>query len=79
VNLIPYNPHPASPFLRPELAEVMAFQKYLLDRDVTTTIRISKGPDILAACGQLRSKEATRSRHAERRARLLPSSADARA
>lgn len=68
VNLIPYNPHPASPFLRPELAEVMAFQKYLLDRDVTTTIRISKGPDILAACGQLRSKEALRSKHAERRA-----------
>ncbi|HEY8278390.1 MAG TPA: 23S rRNA (adenine(2503)-C(2))-methyltransferase RlmN [Bdellovibrionota bacterium] len=70
VNLIPYNPHPASPFLRPELPEVMAFQKYLLDRDITTTIRISKGPDILAACGQLRSKEASRSKYAERRARM---------
>jgi 23S rRNA (adenine2503-C2)-methyltransferase len=69
VNLIPYNPHPASPFERPDLTEVMAFQKYLLDRDMTTTIRISKGPDILAACGQLRSKEALRSKHAERRAR----------
>lgn len=70
VNLIPFNPHPASPYLRPELPEVLAFQKYLLDRGMTTTIRISKGPDILAACGQLRSKEATRSRHAERRARF---------
>lgn len=69
VNLIPYNPHPASPFLRPDLPSVMAFQKYLLDRNLTTTIRISKGPDILAACGQLRSKEALRSRHAERRER----------
>ncbi len=69
VNLIPFNPHPASPFQRPELPEVLAFQKYLLDRDLTTTIRISKGPDILAACGQLRSKEALRSKHAERRAR----------
>jgi len=67
VNLIPYNPHPASPFLRPELPEVMAFQKYLLDRHMTTTIRISKGPDILAACGQLRSKEALKSKYAERR------------
>ena len=67
VNLIPYNPHPASPFVRPELDEVMAFQRYLLDRDVTTTIRISKGPDILAACGQLRSKEALKSKYAERR------------
>jgi 23S rRNA (adenine2503-C2)-methyltransferase len=69
VNLIPYNPHPASPFLRPELPDVLAFQKYLLDRDLTTTIRISKGPDILAACGQLRSKEAQKSKYAERRAR----------
>ena len=69
VNLIPYNPHPASPFLRPELPEVMAFQKYLLDRNMTTTIRISKGPDILAACGQLRSKEALKSKYAENRDR----------
>ena len=71
VNLIPYNPHPASPFLRPDLNDVMAFQKYLLDRDLTTTIRISKGPDILAACGQLRSKEAIKSKYAEKRARGL--------
>jgi 23S rRNA (adenine2503-C2)-methyltransferase len=69
VNLIPFNPHPASPYKRPELPEVMAFQKYLLDRNVMTTIRISKGPDILAACGQLRSKEALRSKHGERRER----------
>jgi 23S rRNA (adenine2503-C2)-methyltransferase len=32
VNLIPFNPHPASPYKRPELPEVLAFQKYLLDR-----------------------------------------------
>ncbi len=69
VNLIPFNPHPASPYERPDLPSVMAFQKYLLDRNMTTTIRISKGPDILAACGQLRSKEANRSKHAERRMR----------
>jgi 23S rRNA (adenine2503-C2)-methyltransferase len=69
VNLIPFNPHPASPFKRPEIGGALAFQKYLLDRGMTTTIRISKGPDILAACGQLRSKEALRSKHAESRAR----------
>lgn len=69
VNLIPFNAHPASPYKRPPIDEVMAFQKYLLDRNVMTTIRISKGPDILAACGQLRSKEALRSKHAERRER----------
>jgi 23S rRNA (adenine2503-C2)-methyltransferase len=82
VNLIPYNPHPASPFLRPELLEVMAFQKYLLDRNMTTTIRISKGPDILAACGQLRSKEALKSKYQEnrdRKARQQGSESSARA
>jgi 23S rRNA (adenine2503-C2)-methyltransferase len=77
VNLIPFNPHPASPYKRPELPEVLAFQKFLLDRNMTTTIRISKGPDILAACGQLRSKEALRSKHAERRAREEGASARA--
>lgn len=69
VNLIPFNPHPASPYKRPQLGTVLAFQKYLLDRGMTTTVRFSKGPDILAACGQLRSKEAAKSRYAERRAR----------
>ncbi|MGZ3713054.1 MAG: 23S rRNA (adenine(2503)-C(2))-methyltransferase RlmN, partial [Bdellovibrionota bacterium] len=69
VNLIPYNPHPASPFLRPELPEVYAFQKYLLDRHMQTNVRISKGVDILGACGQLRSKEALKSKYAETRAR----------
>ena len=70
VNLIPFNPHPASPYQRPELPEVLAFQKYLLDRGMTTTIRISKGPDILAACGQLRSKEASKSKYKEQNRRF---------
>lgn len=69
VNLIPYNPHPASPYKRPALESCYKFQKYLLDRGLHTTIRISKGKDILAACGQLRSQEATLSRHNERRSR----------
>lgn len=69
VNLIPFNPHPASPYKRPELPEVLAFQRYLLDRNMTTTIRISKGMDILGACGQLRSKGVLHSKNAERRAR----------
>lgn len=78
VNLIPFNAHPASPYERPDILEVMAFQKYLLDRHMTTTIRISKGPDILAACGQLRSKGITRSKHAERLARTKPQAVSSR-
>lgn len=55
VNLIPFNEHPASEFKRPSDETVRNFQKYLLDRGITTTVRISRGRDILAACGQLRS------------------------
>ena len=33
----------------------MAFQKILINAGYTTTVRISRGRDILAACGQLRS------------------------
>lgn len=55
INLIPFNEHPASQFKRPSDQTVREFQKYLLDRNVTATVRISRGRDILAACGQLRS------------------------
>lgn len=55
INLIPFNEHPGAPFKRTPDAQVRLFQKYLLDRHLTATIRISRGRDILAACGQLRS------------------------
>jgi 23S rRNA (adenine2503-C2)-methyltransferase len=55
LNLIPFNEHPGSEFKRPPDERVRAFQRYLLDRGVTATVRISRGRDILAACGQLRS------------------------
>ncbi len=56
INLIPYNPHPASTYERPLLSNVKKFQRYLLDKGMNATIRISKGRDILAACGQLRTE-----------------------
>lgn len=55
INLIPFNEHPGSDFKRPSDEVVRSFQKYLLDRQITATVRISRGRDILAACGQLRS------------------------
>jgi len=60
INLISYNPHPESQFERPETDVVQQFQKYLLDRGLTTLLRVSRGQDILAACGQLRSEMAKR-------------------
>ena len=55
VNLIPFNEHSGSEFKRPSDATVRKFQVYLLDRGMVATVRISRGRDILAACGQLRS------------------------
>jgi 23S rRNA (adenine2503-C2)-methyltransferase len=55
INLIPFNEHSGSEFKRPDDSVVKQFQNYLVQRNLTATVRISRGRDILAACGQLRS------------------------
>ena len=55
INLIPFNPHEGSEFNRPELPDILRFQKVLTDANYTAIIRFSKGQDISAACGQLRA------------------------
>ncbi len=57
VNLIVYNPHPESPFRRPDPEAVEAFRSHLLRKNFTATLRRSRGEDILAACGQLKAQE----------------------
>lgn len=57
VNLIPYNPHPDSPFRPPEPEDVARFQQVLIDRHVTALVRASRGQDIAAACGQLAARD----------------------
>lgn len=53
VNLIPFNEHPENSFQRPDDEAVRRFQAVLLASHFTTMIRMSKGLDIMAACGQL--------------------------
>ncbi len=53
VNLIPLNAAPGIPFERPSDEAVDRFAKILADRDVTVSVRKSRGRDIRAACGQL--------------------------
>jgi 23S rRNA (adenine2503-C2)-methyltransferase len=60
INLIPFNPFPGTTFERPDSESVSAFHKILLDARYTVMVRASKGSDILAACGQLRGREAVR-------------------
>ncbi len=55
VNLIPYNPIEEFPHSAPTYKEIVRFQQILQEAGVRTTVRFSKGQDIQAACGQLRS------------------------
>ena len=55
VNLITFNPTPESLLQAPDISQVKSFKNKLADRGIPTTIRISKGDDISAACGQLKS------------------------
>jgi 23S rRNA (adenine2503-C2)-methyltransferase len=54
VNLIPMNPT-AGGFSRPARKRVLAFQQILRDDGVNCTVRVEKGSEISAACGQLRT------------------------
>lgn len=55
VNLIAYNPGDKPLYKAPDPAQVLAFEKYLWDKEITATIRRSMGQDIKAACGQLKA------------------------
>ena len=55
INLIAFNPHPGSSMAPSPQARILSFQQVLIDHNYTAVIRKSKGGDILAACGQLRS------------------------
>ena len=55
VNLITFNPAPDSLLQAPGISQVKSFKNKLAARGIPTTIRISKGDDISAACGQLKS------------------------
>ncbi len=55
VNLIPFNPYPGAIYERSDARQVETFKDHLIANNVFTSVRISRGQDILAACGQLRS------------------------
>jgi 23S rRNA (adenine2503-C2)-methyltransferase len=53
INLIPFNYYSGSPFHPPDEERILEFQRELIGKHLTATIRHSKGGDISAACGQL--------------------------
>ena len=56
VNLIPYNPG-AGGFRRPSVKRMETFAEVLQEQGIAATLRISKGQDIAAGCGQLKVAE----------------------
>jgi len=53
VNLIPYNSGSELPYRASPLKRVLEFQEILVAGSIPTYIRISRGQDVRAACGQL--------------------------
>jgi 23S rRNA (adenine2503-C2)-methyltransferase len=56
INLIPFNEYPGSEYKRPSERKIYEFMGELNNRGYTCTVRATKGTDILAACGQLKSE-----------------------
>jgi 23S rRNA (adenine2503-C2)-methyltransferase len=60
VNLIPLNPNEDASLHASSAQRALAFESRLREAGVAATIRVNRGRDILAACGQLRLAEKKR-------------------
>lgn len=56
VNLIPFNPWPGSNYQRSDDKQIKRFSEYIFGQGISAPIRVPRGEDILAACGQLKSE-----------------------
>lgn len=56
INIIPFNEHEGSDYLRPTDEQVLRFQRELIRLGAHVLLRKTMGRDIYAACGQLTSK-----------------------
>ena len=55
VNLIPFNPWPGAPYTCSSNNRIHAFGRIIMDAGIASPIRKTRGEDIMAACGQLKS------------------------
>jgi len=56
INLIPYNPTEKNDYQKPSQHSIMRFKSLLEQSGKKVTVRLERGADIDAACGQLRGK-----------------------
>ncbi len=57
VNIIPFNPWDGAPFKCSPKKQIEKFASILEKHHIPAPIRVSRGEDILAACGQLKAKD----------------------
>ncbi len=74
LNLIPFNPFPASGLQRSSAARIKVFSQHLIDAGIVTTVRKTRGDDIDAACGQLAGEVKDRTNLSEKMAsrKMIP-------
>ncbi|HUX55082.1 MAG TPA: hypothetical protein VMV56_11755, partial [Williamwhitmania sp.] len=65
INLIRFHPIPNTPLEGSSDTTLMWFQEQLNKKDITTTIRASRGQDIYAACGLLSTKAMVKGKEEE--------------
>jgi len=64
VNLIPFNPWPGSEFKPSTREQLQKFSSIVMDAGFASPIRMPRGRDILAACGQLKTESERQRRNA---------------
>jgi 23S rRNA (adenine2503-C2)-methyltransferase len=65
INLIPFNPWLGCDYTNSEQQTILKFQKILKDANLVAPVRKTRGEDVMAACGQLKSES-------ERQKKLRP-------
>jgi 23S rRNA (adenine2503-C2)-methyltransferase len=66
-NLIPFNPFPGSPYRCSPTHRIRRFAEILMDANLVTTTRKTRGDDIDAACGQLAGRVLDKTQRTARR------------
>jgi 23S rRNA (adenine2503-C2)-methyltransferase len=66
INLIPFNPFPATRYRRSSAQRIDAFRDILYREGIVTITRKTRGDDIDAACGQLAGEFQDRTRRRQR-------------
>lgn len=72
VNLIPFNSFPQTQYQRSDAAAIDRFRAVLMDANLTTMTRKTRGDDIDAACGQLAGRIHDRTPRSQRLRRNIP-------